>query len=47
MNITLFSDTHLIFKRTDLPGGDILIHGGDLTMDGTEKSVIQSLNYLK
>ena len=46
MNITFFSDTHLIFNRIDLPGGDLLIHAGDLTMNGTEPNIRKALEYL-
>jgi Icc-related predicted phosphoesterase len=44
LKLTFISDTH---NRTpELPGGDILIHCGDLTEYGYRVEVIKQLNYL-
>ena len=34
MRITLISDTHTKHKQLDLPGGDLLIHAGDIMNSG-------------
>lgn len=44
MKITVISDTHN-FEPT-LPGGDLLIHAGDLTKYGFSSEVIKQLNFL-
>lgn len=44
MNITFISDTHN--REPVLPGGDLLIHCGDLTQNGFKVEVIKQLNYL-
>ena len=36
VRIVLISDTHNKHKMLELPEGDILIHAGDFTNDGTE-----------
>ena len=36
IRIVLISDTHNKHKMLELPEGDILIHAGDFTNDGTE-----------
>lgn len=44
LNLTFISDTH---NRTpELPGGDILVHCGDLTEHGYRSEVFKQLNYL-
>lgn len=35
MKIVLISDTHTKHRHLDLPEGDLLIHAGDITYDGT------------
>ena len=48
MKITVTSDTHSRHKfisKGDLPGGDLLIHAGDITMRGYETEVIQFLDW--
>lgn len=47
MRITLISDTHtkhheLMWDKTDLPGGDLLIHAGDLMNSGRNGNDITS-----
>lgn len=47
MRITLISDTHtkhaeLMWDKTDLPGGDLLIHAGDLMNSGYNSNDITS-----
>ena len=37
MKITFISDTHTKHKQLDLPGGDILIHSGDIMNSGYSK----------
>lgn len=44
MKITFISDTH--GHEPKLPGGDILVHTGDLTKHGYRSEVIKQLNYL-
>lgn len=44
MKITVLSDTHNF--EPDLPGGDLLIHAGDLTKFGFRSEVVKQLNYL-
>mgnify|MGYP003652378072 CR=1 FL=1 len=40
MKITFISDTHTKHKQLDLPGGDLLIHAGDIMNSGYSKSDI-------
>ena len=42
MKITFISDTHTKHKQLDLPGGDILIHAGDIMNSGYSKSDIHT-----
>ena len=44
MNITFISDTHT--AEVELPGGDLLIHAGDLTYQGRTKETKKQLDYL-
>lgn len=44
LNITCISDTHGF--DLDLPGGDVLVHAGDLTADGTAEQARESLRLL-
>jgi Icc-related predicted phosphoesterase len=39
MKIVCISDTHNQHWKVDLPSGDILIHGGDLTFNGTAEEI--------
>ena len=51
VRIVLISDTHNRHKMLEMPEGDILIHGGDFTNNGTEQEIrefdgwLASLNY--
>jgi predicted phosphohydrolase len=42
MKITLFSDSHSLHNKitSDLPGGDLICHGGDSTSMGREKEIL-------
>ena len=41
MRIVCVSDTHGFHKYTEVPDGDVLIHGGDLTKHGSLEDVEQ------
>src|SRR5210317_660857 len=41
MRITFISDTHTKHRQLDLPGGDLLIHAGDLMNSGYSAYEIQ------
>ena len=51
VRIVLISDTHNRHRMLELPKGDILIHAGDFTNNGTEEEIrefdawLASLNY--
>jgi len=50
MRITFISDTHNIahhIPKEDLPGGDILIHGGDVSSRGSHEEIRQFLNWFE
>lgn len=47
MIITCISDTHGKHSFLDLPGGDLLIHAGDFTKDGSQASTLNFLRWLK
>ena len=34
MRLVAISDTHGVHRRVNLPAGDVLVHSGDLTLDG-------------
>ena len=42
MKITFISDTHTKQRYLNLPGGDLLIHAGDIMNSGYSKSDIHS-----
>ncbi len=44
--LTLISDTHSLYHPDTLPDGDILIHAGDHSMEGTPKEVLSSIEWL-
>ncbi|MBR5102015.1 MAG: metallophosphatase domain-containing protein [Muribaculaceae bacterium] len=47
MTILHISDTHGLHGRLgDLPPADVLVHSGDFTNSGTEKEVLDFLNWL-
>src|SRR6478672_4215138 len=43
MKIVCLSDTHNCNEKIEVPGGDILIHAGDATINGTESEVEEFL----
>ena len=45
--ITLISDTHNKHNELILPGGDILIHAGDATVDGTKQEALDFLDWFR
>lgn len=47
MQFTFISDTHGLHHQLDLPGGDVLIHAGDISSRGTEDEVIDFLDWFK
>ena len=47
IKVVCISDTHCRMKDVNLPDGDILIHAGDLTFQGTIAEVGKELNALK
>jgi Icc-related predicted phosphoesterase len=44
MRIVLISDTHGLHRQLDAPGGDVLIHAGDFTLDSKPLSVLSDFN---
>ncbi|KXX73266.1 putative rhamnogalacturonate lyase C [Madurella mycetomatis] len=48
IRVVVLSDTHnLTLPREAIPDGDVLIHCGDLTVDGTVEELQKQLNWLK
>ena len=47
MKIVFISDTHGLHNELELPEGDMIIHGGDITDHGTKEEVIDFLNWFK
>jgi Icc-related predicted phosphoesterase len=45
MKITTLSDTHGMHHQIDLPGGDILIHAGDVCNRGTAAEALDFMNW--
>lgn len=45
MTLTLISDTHFRHSQLELPGGDMLIHAGDLCGQGTEGEALAFLRW--
>lgn len=45
MTLTLISDTHFRHNQLELPGGDMLIHAGDLCGHGTEGEALAFLRW--
>ena len=41
MRIVCLSDTHNCNEQIDVPSGDILIHSGDATIQGTDQEIIE------
>ena len=46
IRIILISDTHNLHGTLQMPEGDILIHAGDFTEDGTQKEIEDFDNWL-
>jgi predicted phosphohydrolase len=44
MRIVLISDTHGLHRQLDVPGGDMLIHAGDFTLNSKPPSVVSDFN---
>jgi Icc-related predicted phosphoesterase len=44
LKITCISDTHTLHRELELPGGDLLVHGGDFTMFGSNAAAIRDFN---
>jgi len=47
LTIDLLSDTHCQHNKLVMPGGDILIHAGDMTYRGTIKEIIPFLEWFE
>lgn len=47
IKIDCISDTHMRHDRLKLPGGDILIHGGDATSRGSEEEIREFLDWFQ
>lgn len=48
MKVTFISDTHTKHELLDLPGGDVLIHAGDLMNSGyVKQDIIDFVNWFK
>ncbi len=45
MKLVLISDTHNKHHQLDLPPGDILIHAGDVSSRGSEREVLDFINW--
>lgn len=45
MKFVAISDTHTYHRQVVLPDGDVIIHAGDLTSSGSEKEVIDFLDW--
>ncbi len=46
MQLVLISDTHGQHQSVDVPAGDVLIHSGDLTLDGEREVVLDFVSWL-
>lgn len=47
LRIVAISDTHMKMNKITLPEGDVLVHAGDLTFDGSIRQISQELKALK
>lgn len=45
LKIDCISDTHNQHNQLTLPGGDVLIHAGDMTLNGTSKEIFNFLEW--
>lgn len=46
MQLVLLSDTHTMHGQVSVPDGDVLIHAGDMALDGRLSEVQDTLNWL-
>jgi len=46
MRIVCVSDTHDLHERISVPAGDVLIHAGDLTLDGASAAIFDAFAWL-
>jgi Icc-related predicted phosphoesterase len=46
MRIVHLSDTHMLHRRLDVPGGDVLVHSGDLSGEGASDDYIDVFGWL-
>src|SRR6266516_3428616 len=47
ITVVCISDTHCKFPPNQIPHGDLLIHAGDLTDNGTVSEIQQQIDWLK
>lgn len=47
MQVTTISDTHGLHQNLNLPGGDLLIHAGDICNRGTQQEVIRFVDWFE
>lgn len=46
MKLVLISDTHTMHDKVAMPQGHILVHAGDMALDGSTREVQNALNWL-
>jgi Icc-related predicted phosphoesterase len=47
MKITAISDTHSLHHKLKLPGGDLLIHAGDVCNRGTQQEAVNFMEWIE
>lgn len=47
MKFVIISDTHGLHQELELPKGDVIIHGGDITDHGTKEEVVGFLDWFE
>ena len=47
MQITIISDTHGLHHQLRLPGGDLLIHAGDVCNRGTQQEAANFIDWFE
>src|SRR5207237_6820594 len=47
MRIVCISDTHGLARDVDIPGGDVLVHAGDLTLHGGLREIEEEAQWLR
>lgn len=47
MKITAISDTHSLHNQLSLPGGDMLVHAGDVCNRGTQQEAINFMEWIE